>query len=45
VMEKLHAVTLEDVVDLANDIFIEDKLTFVSLGRIDQNSLHLTPVS
>jgi predicted Zn-dependent peptidase len=45
VMEKLQAVSLDDIVALANDIFIEDKLTFVSLGRIDQNTIQWSPVS
>jgi predicted Zn-dependent peptidase len=45
VVEKLQAVCLEDIVSLANDIFVEDKITFVSLGRIEQDEIQWAPVS
>jgi predicted Zn-dependent peptidase len=45
VVEKLQAVCLEDIVSLANDIFVEDKITFVSLGRIEQGEIQWAPVS
>lgn len=45
VIGKLQAITMDDVVALAGDIFVDDKFTFVSLGRIDQDALQWTPVS
>jgi predicted Zn-dependent peptidase len=45
VVERLQAVCLDDIVSLANDIFVEDKITFVSLGRIEQDEIQWTPVS
>ena len=45
VVERLQAVCLDDIVSLANEIFVEDKLTFVSLGRIEQDDIQWIPVS
>ncbi len=45
IVEKLQAVSLDDIVSLAKDIFTEDKLTFVSLGRIEENEIQWLPIS
>lgn len=45
IVDKLQAVCLDDIISLANDIFIEDKLTFVFLGRIESNEIDWIPVS
>lgn len=45
VVEKLQAVSLDDIILLANDIFMEEKLTFVSLGKIEEHELQWIPVS
>ena len=36
VIEKIQSVKLNDIVDIANAIFIKDKMTLVSLGKINQ---------
>jgi len=45
VIGKINAVSIDDIVELANDIFVNDKLTFVSLGRISQDSLAWPPLT
>lgn len=45
VIEKIQAVSMDDVVALAGDIFVDEKLTLVSLGRISEQDLQWTPVS
>jgi predicted Zn-dependent peptidase len=45
VIEKVQAVGFDDLVDLANKVFIDEKLTLVSLGRISQEQLKWTPLS
>lgn len=42
VLEKIQAVTLDDMIALANDIFLTDQLTLVCLGKMDQGELSLT---
>ena len=41
VLEKIQAVSLEDIIALANDIFISDQLTLVCLGKMDQGEVSL----
>jgi predicted Zn-dependent peptidase len=45
VIGKIQQVSLDDIVKLANDIFANEKLTFVSLGRINQDSIPWPPLS
>ena len=45
VIEKIQAVRMDDVVALAGEIFLEENLTLVSLGRIREEDLVWTPVS
>jgi predicted Zn-dependent peptidase len=45
VIEKIQAVNFDNIVDLANKIFIDEKLTLVSLGRISQEQLKWTSLS
>lgn len=45
VIEKVQAVTMDDVVELAGQIFVEEKLTFVCLGRMREEDLIWTPIS
>jgi predicted Zn-dependent peptidase len=44
VIEKIKAVSLDDIVELANDIFVNEELTFVTLGRISKDSLEWSPL-
>ena len=44
VIEEIKAVSLDDIVELANDIFVNEELTFVTLGRISQDSLEWIPL-
>lgn len=44
-IEKIQAVRMDDVVALAGEIFLEENLTLVSLGRIREEDLAWTPVS
>ena len=39
VLEKIQAVNLDDMIALANDIFLTDQLTLVCLGKMDQGEL------
>jgi predicted Zn-dependent peptidase len=41
VLEKIQAVSLDDMIALANDIFLTDQLTLVCLGKMDQGELSL----
>lgn len=43
VIEKIQAVGMDDVVELADRIFLEENLTFVSLGRISEDDLAWPP--
>jgi predicted Zn-dependent peptidase len=45
VIKKIQAVSMDDVVSLARDIFVEEQLTFVSLGRIGAEDLEWPRVS
>jgi len=45
VIERIQAVSMDDVVDLAGEIFLEDNLTLVALGRIKEEDLVWPPVS
>ena len=45
VIEKIQAVSRDDVVALADDIFLEKNLTLVTLGRIREEDLVWPPVS
>jgi len=44
VIGKIQAVTLDDITALARDIFIKDRLTMVSLGKIDQASVDIRSI-
>jgi predicted Zn-dependent peptidase len=41
VIEKIQTVTLDDIITLANDIFVQDRITLVSLGKIDQTEMDI----
>jgi len=41
VLEKIQAVSLEDIISLANDIFVPDQLTLVCLGKMKQDQLSI----
>jgi predicted Zn-dependent peptidase len=45
VIERIQAVSRDDVVDLAGEIFLEENLTLVALGRIKEEDLVWPPVS
>jgi hypothetical protein len=38
-------VSLDDIVELANEIFVNEKLTCVTLGRIRQDSIEWASLS
>lgn len=40
VVEKIQAVNLDDLIALANDIFLPDQMTLVCLGKVDQGELN-----
>ncbi|HHO74817.1 MAG TPA: insulinase family protein [Deltaproteobacteria bacterium] len=39
VIQKIQAVSLDDIIALANDIFTRERLTLVSLGKMDQQDI------
>ena len=39
VVENIQAVRLDDIIALANDIFMPEKLTLVCLGKVEQGEL------
>jgi predicted Zn-dependent peptidase len=41
VIEKIQAVSQDDIITLANDIFVQDRITLVSLGKIDQTEMDI----
>lgn len=45
VIEKIRAVSLDEIVELANEIFVNEKLTCVTLGRIRQDSIEWASLS
>lgn len=45
VLKKVQSVGFDDIVDLANRIFMDEKLTLVSLGRISRDQLEWTPLT
>jgi predicted Zn-dependent peptidase len=45
VIEKIREVNLKDIVDLANEIFANEKLTCVTLGRIRRDSIEWATLS
>jgi predicted Zn-dependent peptidase len=44
VIEEIKAVSLDDIVELANDIFVNEELIFVTLGRMSQDSIEWIPL-
>jgi predicted Zn-dependent peptidase len=44
VIEEIKAVSLDNIVELANDIFVNEELIFVTLGRMSQDSIEWIPL-
>jgi len=44
VLEKIQAVSLDQIISLANDIFIPEKMTLVSLGKMEEQVLKATAI-
>jgi predicted Zn-dependent peptidase len=44
VLAKINSVTRDQIVDLAKEIFVEDKLTIVTLGKIEKSQLDLSTI-
>jgi len=39
VIEKINSVRAQDLVELAGEIFVEDNMTLVALGKVDNAQL------